>query len=306
MSTSTNLVSFLLLFAPVVGVFAQKTGQDSSQAAENTLSVRSNLVIVPALIKTKHGDNVFALNADDFQVSDDGVPQRVRLEPDADAQPLALVVLAQTGGQGAIHLDDYRDLGTVLEAIIGAVPHEVSVVSFDSQAHLEQGFHVDTDKAVEALAALQPGDQGAAILDGLAFATAQLARQPARYRRAVLLLSETTDSGSQTSLDETLRAIDDTNTAIYSFAFSSTKTALKHEGAKLPNPFAPTKYSKTPYKSDGCMSRESGADPDAHGNRGMQALDCVGDLLPRCAWREWPTSQRRMACARTYRKPWQS
>lgn len=268
------------MFAPMVGVFAQETEQASNQAAQNPISVRSNLVIVPALVKTKHGDNVFSLSAADFKVTDNGVPQRVRIEPDADAQPLALVVLAQTGGQGAIHLGDYRNLETVLEAIIGAVPHEVSVVSFDSKTNLEQDFHVDTGKAAQALTALQPGDQGAAILDGLTFATAQLAKQPARYRRAVLLLSETIDSGSQTSLDETLRAIDDTNTAIYSFAFSSTKTALKHEGAKLPDPFAPTKYSMTPYKADGCMSREPGADPDAHGSRSMQALDCASDLFP--------------------------
>jgi hypothetical protein len=125
---------------------------------------------------------------------------------------------------------------------------------------------------------LQPGDQGAAILDGVTFAAAQLAGQPAQYRRAMLLLSETIDRGSQKSLDETLRAIDDTNTTIYSFAFSSRKTDLKHEGAKLPNPFVPTKYSKTPYNSGGCMS--SGADPDAHGNRSVQALDCASDLLP--------------------------
>lgn len=130
------------------------------------------------------------------------------------------------------------------------------------------------------LGRLQPGDQGVAILDGVKFATAQLAKLPSQYRRAVLLLSETLDSGSQASMDDTLRAIDDSNTAIYTFAFSSTKTALHHEGAKLPNPFAPTKYSMTPYKAGGCMSREPGADPDAHGSRGMQAFDCADDLMP--------------------------
>lgn len=28
------------------------------------------------------------------------------------------------------------------------------------------------------------------------------------------------------------------------------------------------------------MSRDPNADPDAHGNRGVQALDCASDLLP--------------------------
>ena len=30
----------------------------------------------------------------------------------------------------------------------------------------------------------------------------------------------------------------------------------------------------------GCMSREPDADPDAHGKRSVQALDCASDLIP--------------------------
>ena len=170
-------------------------------------------------------------------LTDDGVAQRLRLEADTDLQPLALVVVVQTGGLGASHLGDYRGLEATLEAIIGAVQHRVSVVSFDSHVRLEQGFDPETNKAAEVIAGLEPGDQGAAILDGVTFAAAQLAKQPARYRRALLLFSETSDSGSQASLDDTLRAVDDTNAAIYSFALSSAKAALKHEGAKLPRPY---------------------------------------------------------------------
>lgn len=280
MPLRATISSLLLVFASVLATFAQGQEQVSEDAARNTIAVHSDLVLVPAFVKTKHGELVFSLNADDFTLTDDGVAQKLRLEPDTDSQPLALGIVVQTGGLGASHLADYRGLETTLEAMIGVVPHTVSVVSFDSHVHLEQDFDPQTEKAAEVIAGLKAGDRGAAILDGLTFATAQLAKQPTRYRRALLLFSETRDSGSQASLDETLRAIDDTNTAIYSFALSSTKTALKHEGAKLPNPFAQTKYSATPYKPGGCMSREPDADPDAHGSRAAQALDCADDLLP--------------------------
>lgn len=245
-----------------------------------TLTVRSSLVLVPALVKTKDGKLVFTLSADDFVLRDDGVPQRLRLEADTDAQPLALVVVVQTGGRGATHLADYRGLDAVLDAVIGAVQHHVAVISFDSAPHIEQPFSGRTEAATEALSQLDAGDQGAAILDAVQFAADLLRQQPTAYRRAILLLSEVVDDGSQTSLDDTLRAIEDTNTSIYSFGFSSTKAALKHEGAKLPNPFGTTKYSDTPYPAGGCMSREPDADPDAHGKRSVQALDCAGDLLP--------------------------
>jgi VWFA-related protein len=250
----------------------------SGVTSDNAIAVHSNLVLVPTFVKTKQGEIVFSLDTEDFTVTDDGVPQKIRLDPDADAQPLALAIVVQTGALGAMHVQDYRELQTVLEAIIGNVPHRVSVVSFDSRVRLEHASDEGTEHAAEVLDRLKPGDQGAAILDAMTFATAELARQPAQYRRAMLLLSETIDRGSQKSLDETLRAIDDTNTTIYSFAFSSTAADFKHEKAKLPNPFMPTKYSRTPYNSGGCMAQ--GSDPDAHGKRSVQALDCAGDLLP--------------------------
>jgi VWFA-related protein len=274
------ITSSFLVLASMCAASAQEQGHASDSAAQNTIAVHSDLVLVPAFVRTHHGELVFSLNADDFVLTDDGVPQRLKLEPDTDSQPLALVVVVQTGGLGASHLGDYRGLEAALEAVIGAVPHRVSVVSFDSHARLEQDFDPETEKAARVIGGLEPGDNGAAILDGLKFATTQLATQPVRYRRALILFSETIDSGSQASLDETLRTIDDTNTAIYSFALSSTKTALKHEGAKLPNPLSQTKYSATPYKAGGCMSRDTDADPDAHGSRSVQALDCAADLLP--------------------------
>ncbi len=245
-----------------------------------TLKVHSSLVLVPALIKTKRGELVFSLTADDFVLTDDGVPQPLRLETDTDAQPLALVVIAQTGGAGARHLRDYGGLDAILDAMIGAVPHRVAVVSFDSAPHLEQPFTGNTALVAAVLGELDAGDDGAAILDGLGFGIDLLRGEPAQYRRAVLLLSETVDGGSATDLDAALRAVGDTNTSIYSFSFSSTKTALKHEAAKLPRPFKGTVYSSTPYPRGGCMSREPGADPDAHGSRGLQALDCASDLIP--------------------------
>jgi len=47
---------------------------------------------------------VFSLTADDFILTDNGVPQPVQMEADTLSQPLALAVIVQTGGLGASHL----------------------------------------------------------------------------------------------------------------------------------------------------------------------------------------------------------
>jgi len=286
---SVSAVVLVLSFSFAAPAKAQNSGQSSPgiqsgvqtppSSQTPTLAVRSNLVLVPALVKNRAGEVVFSLTADDFALTDNGVPQPLQLEPDTDSQPLALAVIVQTGGLGAAHLRDYRNLGPVLDAVIGGVPHRVAVIGFDSTPRLEQEFTPDTDAAAKTIATLPEGDPGAAILDALNFGIAVLRKQPSEYRRAILLVSETIDGGSQTSFDEALREVDDTNTSIYSFGFSSTKAAVKHEASKLARPGG-SPYMDKPYPTGGCMSSDPDADPDAHGKRSVQALDCASDLLP--------------------------
>jgi VWFA-related protein len=261
----------LLLAFSAVDLSAQQ-----SEAAQPPLTVRSTLVMVPALVTTKAGKVVFELTADDFHVTDNGLPQKVALDPETDSQPLALVIVVETGGAGTGHLKDYQQLDSILDALIGNVEHRVALVGFDSTPRLLVPFTSTTADVSQQLSALSERDassfdQGAAILDSVAFAVAQLRTQPANYRRAILLLSETIDQGSKTTLNEALRLISNTNTAMYSFAFSSTRAAVSHETSKLSN--------DTPGPAHGCFSRE-GADPEYEGHYSKQVLDCISQLAP--------------------------
>src|ERR1035438_6912647 len=161
----------LLLF--VVDGFAQQ-----SDSPGPTLTVRSTVVLVPALVKTKKGDVVFSLTADDFSLTDNGVAQRLTLDPDTDAEPLALAICVETGGAGRNHLEDYDHLDAILGALIGGVEHRVAVIGFDSAPHFLLPFTPETARASLELSSLKKGDPGAAILDAVAFAVAQLRSQP--------------------------------------------------------------------------------------------------------------------------------
>jgi len=240
-------------------------------AGGSTVTVHSNLVIVPVLVNTSDGQAVFDLKAGDFLLTDNGAPQVLALEQDADSQPLALAVVVQTGGAGVNHLADYESLDSILDALIGNVEHRVAVIAFDGTPTLILPFTTNTEAASSALVTLSAGNRDAAILDAVAFAVAQLRRQPARYRRAILLLSETIDQGSKTSLNDALRLVSDTNTTIYSFGFSSTHAAVWHEASKL--------SSNEPGPDHGCFSR-TGADSEYEGHYSKQVLDCISQLAP--------------------------
>jgi VWFA-related protein len=258
----------LLVFALLIGVaFAQQTP---------TITVRSNLVEVPALVTTKKGEVIFALKASDFRLTDDGIPQKISLVSDTDWQPLAMAIVVETGGDGAGHLGDYRGLGAILDSVVGAEEHRVALVSFDSVPHLVAPFTSNTDAVSAALDRLQSGDNGASILDAVAYAVRLLNQQPPNYRRELLLISETIDQGSYTTPTEALRLISDTNTTMYTFAFSSTRSAVAREAGKFSD--------DTPGPAHGCFSRNYDGDPadkaEYQGHYPRQVLDCISQLAP--------------------------
>ncbi len=263
-------------------VFAATGFAQESDSNGPTLTVRSTVVLVPALVKTKKGDVVFSLTASDFSLTDDGVAQRLTLDPDTDAEPLALAICVETGGSGRNHLEDYDNLDAILGALIGGVEHRVAVIGFDSAPHLLLPFTPETSRASLQLSSLRKGDAGAAILDGVAFAAEQLRTQPPNYRRAILLIGETIDQGSSTALGEALRLISDTNTSLYSFGFSSTKEAVSHEATKFGSvniAGATLNGPSEPGPAHGCFSRD-GADAEYDGHYSKQVFDCLSLLAP--------------------------
>jgi len=279
------LCSVAFLAAPFA--HAQTPAPDTQSPSETnpppaSITVSSSLVVVPALVRTKSGELVYTLKADDFILTDNGVVQKLRLEQDTGSEPLAMVIIAQTGGDAAAHLDQYQHLGPMLDNMLGGVDHRVAVVGFDSTPILLHGFTSNLDYISHSLDILDPGDNHAAVLDAIVYAVNLLRQEPTTYRRAILLLSQTTDNGSHTTELEALHAISDTNTVMYSVGFHTTGTESKKEAAKFGSPLTPP---LDPGPQHGCFSRDLGTDADGNPikpteSKGSQDLNCVEELLP--------------------------
>ena len=268
-----SLLALLTVYVVAPSTLALAQAGAPPQQTGPVFRAGTTLVLVPALVRTKAGEPVFSLAADDFTLTDDDMPQKLALEPDTDSEPLALVIAVQIGGAGARHLDDYRNLGSNIEALVGNVPHRVALVGFDSEARLLEDFTPDISATAAGLHDLESGDSGAAILDGLKFSVEQLQKQPPEYRRAIVLISETVDHGSHTALEDAVRSVSDTNTVIYSFAFSSTKSAAGHEASHMMR-------DDDPGPPGGCFANDPNADPSQKKGKAEKTYDCLGQLAP--------------------------
>ncbi len=193
----------------------------SAAPQESRFEAQSNLVSVPALVRDAHGNAVYGLRAEDFIIEDDGSEQVVHLDLAAETQPISLVIAVQCGRRAKREFGRVSGLASLLDPILGEPDNEAALLVFDSKLNLASDFSSDPDLIEGHLRSLQSGDGGAAILDAAAYSARLLARRPAGRQRVLLLISETRDHGSHfTKLDDVVRLIGTTNTAVYALPFS--------------------------------------------------------------------------------------
>jgi VWFA-related protein len=221
-------------------------GQAVRADAPPTITSTSTLVIVPTLVLSPSGELVQALHANDFNLTDNRVPQRVSLE-DVERQPLAVVVLMQTGGAARQQFADFAKLGTMLDYMMGSSTHRVALVTFDSQPESFWSFTSQIDSIGE-LSHPDPGDDGAAIYDAVNYGINLLKKQPPNFRRILLLLSQTHDDGSKAHVEDVVRSLGENNVTIYSVAFSPEKNWLKDQFTKPQH--EPPPYQLSPVPGD--------------------------------------------------------
>jgi len=192
----------------------------SALPQETTLRSQSNVVLIPTLVKDRQGGIVYGLQAKDFIVEDNGVEQTLRLDETPEEQALSLVVAIQRGRRAAYEFPRMQGLKSMLDPLFSLGTGRVAVVEFDSEVRLTRNFTSDASLVDNDLTNLQPGDDGAAILDALDFAVDLLKKEPKDRQRVLLLISETRDHGSHGKVQDTVATIGQSNTLMYALAFS--------------------------------------------------------------------------------------
>ncbi len=195
-----------------------------------TLRVTTNEVLVPTLVERGPGEVVYGLKPSDFELTDNGVPQKLRVEEEMDTAPVALVVAIEQGRSAALQFDKLAKLGPLLSIFLGNGKGEVALVGFDSTPQLLHDFTRSGDDLDDPLKHLQPGDGGAAILDTVGYAVQLLESQPLQYRRVLLLISEERDHGSKhTQPEKLVERIGASNVLVLSLTYSASRAEFLHD-----------------------------------------------------------------------------
>ncbi len=166
-----------------------------------TLRFETAQVAIKVTVTNARGQYVTGLDPQAFQVLEDGRAQEL-IQLGGDDSPLALAVLIDTSGS-ALLSDLERWRGVVLDISAKLRQDDVLAVYTFSGGHvdLRRDFTSESSDPKKAFSGIKAGGNSP-IYDGVLQVTADLRKRPER-RRAVILLTDGSDTGSSATLRDT-------------------------------------------------------------------------------------------------------
>ena len=187
------------------------------------------VVNVLATVRNKTGSLVGNLNRDDFSLSEEGRPQTIRYFARETNLPLTLGLMVDTSGSQRRVLDAERGASLrFLDQVVRENKDQVFIMQFDSAVRMRQALTSSVGKLDDALAyvdtetmrqlRMQHGG-GTLLYDAVARASEEVMRKQSG-RKALIVLSDGVDLGSDGTLKDALEAALRADTLIYSILYS--------------------------------------------------------------------------------------
>ncbi len=208
---------------------------DSDAAANFRTQVR--IVMAPVTVTDRAGSIIDGLMPSDFRLYDNGKLQRVT--EDVTSHPLSLVVAIQANGQVEKILPQIQKLGSLLQAQVLGDNGEVAILEFDHRVQTLTDFTPNPDDVTAALKKIKAGSWTSRLNDAALESINLLKTRPSTRRRALLLISESLDKGSQIKPREVLEAAEFANVVIYSVDISKLVASLTATPDPLPTDTRP-------------------------------------------------------------------
>lgn len=198
----------------------QKTPRERAE-----IRVQSNLVTTPVTALDTSGEFVYDLDEKEFQVFDNGVPQRIE-QFENETRSLAVVIVIQTNHTVAPLLGQVRPLASVFSGLMLGPQGQAAVITYDDRVRVTQEFSNDSDLLSAAFSKLAPRGDRARLNDALHRAIALLEKRPKDERRVIVAFADGFDAGSETEKEEVVRRATTAEVAIYGLGFNPAEALL--------------------------------------------------------------------------------
>ena len=196
--------------------------------SEQTFRGGVSLVRVPVVVTAKDGALVRGLSKDDFQVSEDGKPQRVQLFTSGadgagvDAGPLHVGLLLDVSGSMTA---DLAQASTAAARFVNALDEaeDVTLVDFDDQVRVARFRPAQYERLFERIRS-RKADGNTALYDAIAMYIQSVAGQEGQ--KVLLLYTDGGDSTSALGYGQLLKMLKSNDVLVYSIGYLNSMTRM--------------------------------------------------------------------------------
>lgn len=204
-------------------------GRRSSAQETTTFSTEVKVVSLLATVRGSHGELVHDLPKEDFLLLENGRPQEIRYFSRESDLPLTLGLMVDTSmSQQKVLMEERGASFRFLDQVLRENMDQVFIMQFDMGVQLRQPLtssrkelsdvlpYIDTPTIKQLK--IQTG--GGTLLYDAIVTAAQDIMQKARNRKAMIVLSDGVDTGSEGTLAQAVAASQRADTLIYAILFA--------------------------------------------------------------------------------------
>jgi VWFA-related protein len=194
-----------------------------------TFKAEIKVVNVLASVRTKKGEIVRDLAKEDFTILEDGRPQTIKYFARQSDLPLTLGLMVDTSMSQRRVLESERTASfTFLDQVLRQAKDQVFIMQFDTSVILRQGLTSSFGKLNDALSYIDMpsrnemeigGNKGTVLYDAVVKASNEIMKKQSG-RKALLLLTDGVDVGSDATVQDAAEAAQRADTLIYSILFA--------------------------------------------------------------------------------------
>ncbi len=173
------------------------------------------LVRVLATVKDASGQLVGSLSKDDFQISDNGVPQQLAIFEHHTEQPLSITVMIDTSASTGIDLKyEVDSVNRFFRALFheGNPEDAAMLVAFNWETVQLAGFTHSPERLERALRGIR-SDGGTSLYDSIYLAAGGLEGRQGRH--VIIVVTDGGDTTSYKTFHDALRAAQMSDTVLY-------------------------------------------------------------------------------------------
>jgi hypothetical protein len=186
------------------------------EPVDKTITIESTLVNVPVIVSDSQGRYVSGLKEQDFTLYDNKVKQPIAFF-DAAEEPLNIALLMDTSKSTKNVLEDIKDAAFTFISLLRA-KDQVMIVTFDSEVNFLTKLTNDSYKLEKAIGFAQVGERVGTKLNDAVYESA-LKLKSASGRKAIILLTDGKDHGSQLGATELIDKVMESNILIYTIFY---------------------------------------------------------------------------------------